>query len=146
VARFPAPLEILVRFPAPHVSPASCSQHGAGVELLSFAGPAVALRTAGGAVVRVSVSPYPLLLAQAAVAGRWEAATRLCRFVGEEGLWASLASRALAARETATAEAAYAALGQVSRPAPCTRLPTESPLVPTAEGSVHRQPTKEVDS
>lgn len=90
------------------------SQYGPGLELLTFSGPAATLRTHRGALVHVPVSPYPLMLAQAAATGRWEAATRLCRFVNDEALWASLAARALVARETTTAEAAYAALGQVS--------------------------------
>ncbi|GAQ90821.1 intraflagellar transport protein 80 homolog [Klebsormidium nitens] len=90
------------------------SQHGPRLELVAYGEPAATLRTPRGTLVHVAVSPYPLALAQAAAAGRWEAATRLCRCVADDGLWAALAARALAARETATAEAAYAALGQVA--------------------------------
>lgn len=95
---------------------------------MAYGGPAATLRTQHGTLLHVAVSPYPLLLAQAAAAGRWEAATRLCRCIGDDGLWAALAARALAARETATAEAAYAALGQVSNESGlvCRRWPTRN--------------------
>ncbi len=60
-----------------------------------------------------SISPLPALLHETTSAGKWEAATKLCRFVKDPALWACLAAMATDARELGTAQTAYAAINEV---------------------------------
>jgi len=49
------------------------------------------------------------------LSSRWSEAVRLCRFVKEDSLWASLAASAAHAKHLETAETAYAALQQADK-------------------------------
>ena len=60
-----------------------------------------------------SVSPYPTILQNYVSKTSWDDAVRLCRFVKDGALWASLAAMATAAKELNTAEIAYAAINEV---------------------------------
>ena len=62
-----------------------------------------------------SVSPFPAILHQHAATSKWEAATRLCRFVKDPALWACLAGMAAAARDLNTVEVAYAAINEADK-------------------------------
>ena len=68
-----------------------------------------------GAHICMHVSPYPAMLYQQCSQGMWPAATRLCRFVKDNGLWACLAAMAVNNRQLDTAEIAYAAIQEVDR-------------------------------
>nr|XP_032834382.1 intraflagellar transport protein 80 homolog isoform X1 [Petromyzon marinus]XP_032834383.1 intraflagellar transport protein 80 homolog isoform X1 [Petromyzon marinus] len=83
--------------------------------VLSFLGARVSVRRADGALLSVPVSPYPGALHGLVAAQRWDHALRLCRFVKDPALWACLAALAVRSRELETAEAAYAAIGEVDR-------------------------------
>ena len=58
--------------------------------LVSFIGNHVSVRKADGSLITTSVSPYPAALHQLARANKWAEATRLCRFVKDDTLWACL--------------------------------------------------------
>ena len=58
--------------------------------LVSFIGNHVSVRKADGSLLTTSVSPYPAALHQLARANKWAEATRLCRFVKDDTLWACL--------------------------------------------------------
>ena len=78
--------------------------------MLSFTENNILVRRKDGAVVNLSISPYPTLLFEFCEKGKWEKAIKLCRFVKEAPLWASLAGLSLQFRELATAEIALAAI------------------------------------
>ena len=59
------------------------------------------------------MSPYPTILQNYVSKTSWDDAVRLCRFVKDGALWASLAAMATAAKELNTAEIAYAAINEV---------------------------------
>ena len=59
------------------------------------------------------MTPYPTILQSYVGKGSWEDATRLCRFVKDAALWASLAAMSTASKELNTAEIAYAAINEV---------------------------------
>ena len=61
----------------------------------------------------IRVSPYPTILQNYVSKTSWDDAVRLCRFVKDAALWASLAAMATAAKELNTAEIAYAAINEV---------------------------------
>ena len=58
--------------------------------LVSFIGNHVSVRRADGSLITTSVSPYPAALHQLASTNKWAEATRLCRFVKDDTLWACL--------------------------------------------------------
>ena len=66
-------------------------------------------------ILSFSVSPFPAILHQHAASSKWEAATRLCRFVKDPALWACLAGMAAAARDLNTVEVAYAAINEADK-------------------------------
>eukprot|EP00742_Colponemidia_sp_Colp-10_P003383 GILJ01003603.1.p1 GENE.GILJ01003603.1~~GILJ01003603.1.p1 ORF type:complete len:791 (-),score=83.24 GILJ01003603.1:145-2424(-) len=84
-------------------------------QLVSFSGSQVSVRRADGAVIAMSVSPYPAMLYQDAEKGAWEKTIRLCRFVQDRTLWACLAAMAIHGRELHTAEIALAAIDEVDK-------------------------------
>lgn len=49
---------------------------------------------------------------------RWSEATRLCRFVKDDSLWAMLAAMATHAKQLETAEVAYAAINEADKVIP----------------------------
>jgi intraflagellar transport protein 80 len=55
----------------------------------------VTIRRRDGGVVTVANSPYPTILLDFCEKGKWEKATKLCRFVKEHLLWACLAAASL---------------------------------------------------
>lgn len=46
---------------------------------------------------------------------QWDKATRLCRFIKDPTMWATLAAMAMAAKELNTAETAFAAIDEVDK-------------------------------
>jgi intraflagellar transport protein 80 len=58
----------------------------------------------------VSSSPYPTILLDFCEKGKWEKATKLCRFVKEPLLWACLAAASLKYKKLESAETAFAAI------------------------------------
>ena len=61
------------------------------------------------------VSPYPTILQSYVAKNSWDDAVRLCRFVKDKALWASLAAMATAIRDLNTAEIAYAAIDETEK-------------------------------
>jgi hypothetical protein len=57
------------------------SEFGKNPHLVSFVGDQVLVRRSDGALVHALVPPYPSILHEYAVLGKWDAAVRLCRFV-----------------------------------------------------------------
>lgn len=55
----------------------------------------VTIRRRDGGVITVASSPYPTILLDFCEKGKWEKATKLCRFVKEPLLWACLAAASL---------------------------------------------------
>mmetsp|Transcript_9313 Transcript_9313/g.27128 ORF Transcript_9313/g.27128 Transcript_9313/m.27128 type:complete len:764 (-) Transcript_9313:259-2550(-) len=82
---------------------------------VSFSGTRATIRRSDGAVMAVSVSPYPAKLSAFCAAGEWEAALRLCRYVKDPQLWACLAAMAVAGQDYNAAEVAYAAIEEVDK-------------------------------
>ncbi|WAR28818.1 IFT80-like protein [Mya arenaria] len=91
------------------------SEFGKNPQLLQFVGNHVVIRRAEGSLVSTTISPYPAILHSYVQAGRWDDATRLCRFVKDEMLWACLAAMSAYAKELNTAEIAYAAIQEDAR-------------------------------
>lgn len=84
-------------------------------QITSFFGTRVNIRRTDGALLNAKVSPYPSLLYEFVSRSKWEEATRLCRFVKQNELWACLAGMALDARHLDTAEVCLAAIQQVDK-------------------------------
>jgi intraflagellar transport protein 80 len=63
--------------------------------MLSFSDSNILVRRKDGSVVNLNISPYPILLFEFTEKGKWEKAIKLCRFVKESTLWASLAGLSL---------------------------------------------------
>lgn len=82
---------------------------------VSFSGTRASIRRSDGAVMTVSVSPYPAKLSAFCAAGEWEAALRLCRYVKDQQLWACLAAMAVGGQDYNAAEVAYAAIEEVDK-------------------------------
>lgn len=82
---------------------------------ITFSGTRASIRRSDGAVITVSVSPYPVKLLAFCAAGEWEAALRLCRYVKDQQLWACLAAMAVAGQDYNAAEVAYAAIEEVDK-------------------------------
>lgn len=61
-------------------------------------------------MVTVANSPYPTILLDFCDKGKWEKATKLCRFVKEPLLWACLAAASLKNKKLESAETAFAAI------------------------------------
>ena len=68
------------------------------------------IRRRDGGVVTVANSPYPTILLDFCEKGKWEKATKLCRFVKEQLLWACLAAASLKHKKLESAETAFAAI------------------------------------
>ena len=78
--------------------------------MLSYTDSSIQIRRKDGAILCMSISPYPNLLFDFCEKGKWEKAIKLCRFVKEPTLWATLAGLSLQFRELATSEIALAAI------------------------------------
>jgi len=84
-------------------------------QLVHFSETHVTIRKSDGALVGASVSSFPSLLYEYVQSAEWDAATRLCRFVKDQSLWACLAAMALNGQELGTAEVAFAAIDEVDK-------------------------------
>lgn len=73
------------------------------------------VRRADGALIHSLVSTGPLLLHKYVSSGKWEGAVRLCRFLKQDPLWASLAAMALNSKQLATAELSLSSLREVAK-------------------------------
>ncbi|XP_035384263.1 intraflagellar transport protein 80 homolog isoform X2 [Electrophorus electricus] len=91
------------------------SEFSRAPHILNYAGGQVTVRRADGSLVYSLVSPYPTLLHEYAGSARWEDALRLCRFAKDKPVWRVWLVMAVANRELSTAEAAYAAIGEVDK-------------------------------
>ncbi|XP_050164349.1 intraflagellar transport protein 80 homolog isoform X1 [Myiozetetes cayanensis] len=91
------------------------SEFSKNPQIVSFVGNQITIRRADGSLVHLNISPYPGILHDYVRASRWEDAVRLCRFVKEQSLWACLAAMAVANKDMATAEIAYAAIGEIDK-------------------------------
>ncbi|XP_006861914.1 PREDICTED: intraflagellar transport protein 80 homolog [Chrysochloris asiatica] len=91
------------------------SEFSKNPHIVSFVGNQVTVRRADGSLVHISISPYPAILHEYVSSSKWEDAVRLCRFVKEQTLWACLAAMSVANRDMATAEIAYAAIGEIDK-------------------------------
>lgn len=86
--------------------------------ITAFSGNSCTITRGDGAVMPVSVSPYPAMLHQYICnrsAESWNNAIRLCRFVKDPAIWACVAAMAASAKELYAAEIAYAAIEEVDK-------------------------------
>ncbi|GFH28239.1 WD_REPEATS_REGION domain-containing protein [Haematococcus lacustris] len=88
------------------------------------------IRRSDGVLVSVATSPYPLALYDLVKTGQWDKATRLCRFIKDPSMWASLAAVAMAQKELNTAEVAFAAIDEVDK----LHFVLKVKMIPTEEG------------
>jgi intraflagellar transport protein 80 len=93
----------------------AAGEFGKNPTIVSFLSNSVSVRRADGSLVTTAVSPYPSMLLEYGLSSRWTEATRLCRFVKEDALWACLAGMATQARHLDTAEAAYSAIQEADK-------------------------------
>ena len=91
------------------------SEFGKRPTLVNFVGNHISIRRADGSLVTTAVSPYPAVIYKYVSGNRWSEATRLCRFVKDDSLWAMLAAMATAAKQLDTAEVAYAAINEADK-------------------------------
>jgi len=84
-------------------------------QLIQFSETHLTIRRSDGALMCASVPSFPSLLYEYVQSAEWEAATRLCRFVKDQSLWACLAAMALNGQELNTAEVAFAAIDEVDK-------------------------------
>ncbi|NXN14848.1 IFT80 protein, partial [Indicator maculatus] len=91
------------------------SEFSKNPQIVHFVGNQITIRRADGALVHLNISPYPAILHDYVSGSKWEDAVRLCRFVKDQTLWACLAAMAVANKEMATAEIAYAAIGEIDK-------------------------------
>ncbi|KAJ9526633.1 hypothetical protein QJQ45_017601 [Haematococcus lacustris] len=95
-----------------------------------FSGSKALIRRSDGVLVSVATSPYPLALYDLVKTGQWDKATRLCRFIKDPSMWASLAAVAMAQKELNTAEVAFAAIDEVDK----LHFVLKVKMIPTEEG------------
>ncbi|NXC25987.1 IFT80 protein, partial [Campylorhamphus procurvoides] len=91
------------------------SEFSKNPQIVCFVGNQITIRRADGSLVHLNVSPYPGILHDYVRSSRWADAVRLCRFVKDQTLWACLAAMAVANKDMATAEIAYAAIGEIDK-------------------------------
>ncbi|EFJ41230.1 intraflagellar transport protein IFT80 [Volvox carteri f. nagariensis] len=106
------------------------SDFGKSAQIQLFAGNRCLVRRSDGVLVSAATSPYPAVLYDMVRRQQWEKATRLCRFIKDPTMWATLAAMAMAAKELNTAEAAFAAIDEVDK----THFVRKVKLIPTEEG------------
>ena len=90
-------------------------EFGKHPHLVSFIGNPLSVRRADGSLMTTSMSPYPAVVIRYAMSNRWADATRLCRFVKDDTLWAVLAGMATQAKHLETAEVAYSAIMEADK-------------------------------
>ncbi len=64
-------------------------------QIVAYSETQTTLRKRDGGLISVACSPYPTILLDFCEKGKWEKATKLCRFVKEPLLWACLAAVSL---------------------------------------------------
>jgi intraflagellar transport protein 80 len=79
-------------------------------QITSYNETLVSIRRRDGGAITVASSPYPTILLDFCEKGKWEKATKLCRFVKEPLLWACLAAASLKYKKLESAETAFAAI------------------------------------
>ncbi|GAX72717.1 hypothetical protein CEUSTIGMA_g173.t1 [Chlamydomonas eustigma] len=108
----------------------SDSDFGKASNIVLFTGSKCLVRRSDGALVTVATSPYPIMLYDLVSAAQWDKATRLCRFIKDPSIWASLAAMAMSAKELNTAEVAFAAIDEVDK----LHFILKVKMIPTEEG------------
>jgi len=103
---------------------------GKAAKIVLFTNSKCLVRRGDGALVTVATSPYPLMLYALLGAGEWDKATRLCRFIRDPSIWATLAALAMAAKELNCAEVAFAAIEEVDK----LQFVLKVKQIPTEEG------------
>merc|ERR1711935_1125453 len=83
--------------------------------MLSFTGTLCTVRRIDGGLATLQVSPYPRVLYEHIDKAQFEQAIRLCRFVKESTLWATLAAMTIYSRELNTVEIALAAIDEADK-------------------------------
>ncbi|PNH11834.1 Intraflagellar transport protein 80 [Tetrabaena socialis] len=108
----------------------SDSDFGKSALIQMFAGNRCLVRRSDGVLVSAATSPYPSVLYDMVKRQQWDKATRLCRFIKDPTMWATLAAMAMSAKELNTAEVAFAAIDEVDK----THFVRKVKLIPTEEG------------
>lgn len=108
----------------------SDTDFGKSSKVTLFAGTRCLVRRSDGVLVSAATSPYPPLVYDMIKKQQWDKATRLCRFVKDPQMWATLAAMAMAAKELNTAETAFAAIDEVDK----TQFVRKVKQIPTEEG------------
>jgi len=83
--------------------------------LSSFFGTTITVRRADGALLTSTVPPYPAMLYEYVDAGRFKEAVRLCRFIKNKQLWATLAAMSISHQDLDSAEIALSATKEVDK-------------------------------
>ncbi|XP_035745884.1 intraflagellar transport protein 80 homolog isoform X4 [Egretta garzetta] len=97
------------------------SEFSKNPQIVRFVGNQITFRRADGSLIHLNISPYPAILHEYVSSSKWEDAVRLCRFVKATGtdedqtMWACLAAMAVANKDMATAEIAYASIGEIDK-------------------------------
>ncbi|PRP82583.1 hypothetical protein PROFUN_04888 [Planoprotostelium fungivorum] len=103
---------------------------GKDPHITSFFGKTCTVRRTDGASLTTSVTIYPLMLYEYCEKGDYEKAVRLCRFVKNHVLWATLAAAAVDGNDLNTAEVAFAAVEEVDK----LQFITHIKQIPSLEG------------
>ncbi|XP_068810419.1 intraflagellar transport protein 80 homolog isoform X3 [Struthio camelus] len=91
------------------------SEFSKNPQIVHFVGNQITIRRADGSLIHLNISPYPAILHEYVSSSKWEDAVRLCRFVKDQTMWACLAAMAVANKDMATAEIAYASIGEIDK-------------------------------
>lgn len=83
--------------------------------MISFSGNICTVRRLDGALATLPVSPYPRMLYEHIEKLDFETVIRLCRFVNENTLWATLAAMSIYCRELNTVEIALAQIDEADK-------------------------------
>ena len=88
------------------------------------------IRRVDGTVITEAVHPYPIILYELIENKKWEQAIRLCRFVKDKAIWATLVGMAIKLNQLNTAEVGLAALEEVDK----LRYISKIKRIPSQEG------------
>ncbi|XP_030350764.1 intraflagellar transport protein 80 homolog isoform X2 [Strigops habroptila] len=91
------------------------SEFSKNPQIVHFIGNLITIRRADGSLIHLNISPYPAILHEYVSSSKWEDAVRLCRFAKDQTMWTCLAAMAVANKEMATAEIAYASIGKIDK-------------------------------
>lgn len=93
----------------------SDADFGKAAHISLFAGSRCLIRRGDGVLVGAATSPYPAMVYDMVRKQQWDKAVRLCRFIKDPTMWATLAAMAMATKELHTAETAFAAIDEVDK-------------------------------